>query len=77
MQSAVSQPFRVEGTGVIKAFSIFRGAVARASRSAKGLVKNATTLFAGTQLSRVDRTAFGAASSERTTLVAARKSPYE
>src|SRR5450631_4490150 len=53
MPAAVSQPLRVDGTGVIRAFSIRSGAVRARSRSANGLLKNATTLFGGTQLSRV------------------------
>ena len=51
---ATIQPLRGRGTGVMSAFSIFSGAVRAASRSPNGLEKNATTLFAGTQLSRVD-----------------------
>ena len=60
---------------MISAFSIFSGAVRAASRSPKGLEKNATTLFAGTQLSRVISIGLAAGSSERTTWLAARKSP--
>ena len=50
---AVSQPLRVEGTGVTKACSIFNGAMRAASRLAKGLAKKAATLVAGTHLDRV------------------------
>src|SRR6267154_3522879 len=76
-QMAVSQPFWAEGTGVISAFSIFNGAVRAASRSAKGFEKNATTLFTGRQPSRLISIGLAARSSERATVVAARKSPYE
>src|SRR5437879_5987913 len=75
--TATSHPFRELGTGVMSAFSIRNGAVRAASRLPKGFEKNATTLFAGTQLSRVISSGFAALSSDRTTLVAARKSPYE
>ena len=37
------------GTGLIRAFSIFSGALREASRSPNGLEKKAMTLFAGTQ----------------------------
>src|SRR6267154_2804236 len=74
---ATTQPLRELGTGVISAFSILRGAVRAASRLPNGLEKKATTLFAGTQLSRVISSGLDALSSERTTFVAARKSPYE
>ena len=50
---ATSQPLCVEGTGVIRALSILRGAWRAASRLLNGFEKNATTLLAGTQLSRV------------------------
>ena len=74
-QLAVSQPCLSEATGVIKAFSIFNGAVRAAARSAKGFEKNATTALAGRQFSRLISTGFGAGSSERITRVAARKPP--
>src|SRR5450755_4234575 len=72
---ATSQPLCVVGTGVISALSILRGAVRDASRLANGFEKNATTLLAGKQLSRVISIGTAAASSERATLVAARNSP--
>src|ERR1700692_462387 len=50
---ATSQPLPWLGRGVISALSIRSGAVRAESRSPKGLEKKATTLFAGTQLSRV------------------------
>src|ERR1700723_1805866 len=74
-QMAVSQPFCAEGTGVMSAFCIFRGAERAASRSANGFKKNATTLFGGRQPSRLISTGFAAGSSERATEVSARKSP--
>ncbi len=74
---ATSQPLWVLGTGVISASSILSGAWRAASRLLNGLEKNATTLLAGTQLSRVISMGLAALSSERATLVAARKSPYE
>ena len=61
--------------GVMRAFSILSGAVRAASRLPNGLEKNATTLLAGTQLSRVISIGLAAGSSERTTWLAARKSP--
>src|SRR5271168_4004121 len=73
---ATSQPLFVVGTGVIKASSIRSGARRAASRSLNGLEKNATTLLAGTQLSRVISIGLADGSSDRATLVAARKSPY-
>src|SRR5882672_11470672 len=76
-QVAVSQPLCAEGTGVTSAFSIFSGAVRAAFRSANGFEKKATTLFGGRQPSRFISTGFAARSSERATLVAARKSPQE
>src|ERR1700686_1310960 len=72
---ATSHPLCVVGTGVISALSIFSGALRAASRLLNGFEKNATTLFAGTQLSRVISIGFAAPSSERATLVAARKYP--
>src|ERR1700674_5516100 len=72
---ATIQPLRGSGTGVISAFSIFSDAWREASRLPNGLEKNATTLLAGTQLSRVISIGFAAGSSERTTWLAARKSP--
>src|SRR5579862_1408293 len=72
---ATSHPLWVVGTGVIKALSILSGAERAASRSLNGFEKNATTLFEGTQLSRVISIGLAATSSERATLVAARKSP--
>src|SRR5665213_442312 len=74
-QIAVSQPLRSVGTGVMSAFSIFNGAVRAASRLAKGFEKKATILFAGRQSARVISMGLAAGSSERATLVAARKSP--
>src|SRR5208282_3844515 len=74
---ATSHPLRWLGKGVISALSILSGALRAASRSPKGLEKNATTLLAGTQLSRVISIGVAAVSSERAALVAARKSPYE
>jgi hypothetical protein len=65
------------GKGVISALSILSGACRAASRLPKGFEKNATTLLAGTQLSRVISIGVAAVSSERAALVAARKSPYE
>src|SRR5437879_9461632 len=52
-ETATIHPLRVSGTGVMRAFSIVRGAVRAASRFPNGFEKNATTLLAGTQLSRV------------------------
>src|ERR1017187_4288916 len=75
--SATSQPLCVLGTGLTSALSIISGAWRDASRLLNGLEKNATTLLAGRQLSRVISIGFAAGSSERTTLVAARKSPHE
>ena len=75
--TATIHPFRVLGTGLISALSILSGAWREASRLLNGLEKNATTLLAGRQLSRVISIGFAAGSSERTTLVAARKSPQE
>src|ERR1700683_3752861 len=49
---ATIQPFRGSGTGLISAFSMMSGAWRDASRLPKGFEKNATTLLAGTQLSR-------------------------
>src|SRR5258708_31896390 len=72
---ATSQPLWVLGTGVISASSILSGALRAASRSLKGFAKNATTLVAGTQLSRVLSMGFAALLSERPSLRAARKSP--
>ena len=72
---ATSQPLCVVGTGVISALSILSGAWRDASRLPNGFEKNATTLLAGTQLSRVISIGLAAWSSERATLVAARKSP--
>src|SRR5579864_2405213 len=68
---ATIQPLRGSGTGVIRAFSIFKGAWREASRLPNGLEKNATTLFGGTQLSRVISMGFAAGSSDRTTWLAA------
>src|ERR1700758_5228172 len=62
---ATIQPLRGVGTGVINALSILKGATRDASRSPKGFEKNATTLLAGTQLSRVIVIGFAAGSSER------------
>src|SRR5579864_1333575 len=74
---ATIQPVRGSGTGLISALSIVRGALRAASRLPNGLEKKATTLLGGTQLSLVISIGFAAASSERTTWLAARKSPYE
>src|SRR6266700_7471990 len=74
---ATSQPLRGVGTGVMSALSILSGAMRAASRLPKGFEKNATTLLAGTQLSRVISIGLAARSSERTTWLAALKSPYE
>ena len=75
MKIAVSQPLPELGTGVMSAFSILSGAVRAASRSANGFEKKAMVLFAGTQPARLISTGFAAVSSERDTVVAARKSP--
>src|SRR5271165_1889708 len=64
---ATSPPFWAVGTGVIKALSICSGAWRAASRLANGLEKNATTLLAGTQLSRVISMGLADWSSERAT----------
>src|SRR6202045_16989 len=77
MGMATSQPLRVLGTGLIKALSIRSGACREASKLLNGFEKNATTLFAGKQLWRAISIGFAAGSSERATLVAARKSPQE
>src|ERR1035437_458936 len=74
-QMATSQPLCSLGTGVISAVSIFNGAVRAAARLANGFEKNATTLLGGTQFARVISTGLPAASAERATAVAARKSP--
>src|SRR5271154_7236191 len=73
---ATLHPLRSLGKGVISALSILSGAWRAASRSPKGLEKNATTLLGGTALSRVILIGVAAVSSERAALVAARKSPY-
>ena len=71
---AVSQPLPDDGIGVSRAFSIVSGAVVAACRFAKGFLKNASTALEGTQLPlSIFRTA--PRSVERTTGVAARKSP--
>src|SRR5579885_1259967 len=72
---ATSHPLLVSGTGLIKAFSIFSGAVRAASMFANGFLVKASMRLAGTQLARVIVTAEPDGSSERTTLVAAVKSP--
>src|SRR5271166_5474348 len=72
---ATFHPLLSLGNGVIRALSILSGAWRAASRSPKGLEKNATTLLAGTQLSRVISMGTAAVSSERAALVAAWKSP--
>src|SRR5258708_16945670 len=74
---ATNQPLCVFGTGVISAFSILSDAWREASRLLRGFEKNATTRFAGRQLSRVISTGLAAVSSDRTAAVAARKSPHE
>jgi hypothetical protein len=76
-QIATSQPFRVSGTGLIKAFSIFSGAVRAAARLANGFLQKASTVLAGTQLSRVILIGAAALSSERATFVSAVNPPYE
>src|SRR5215471_9573002 len=73
--TATIQPFCSEGTGVIKAFSMCKGACRAASRFPNGLEKKATILLAGTQLSRVMSIGFAAGSSDRTAWLAVRKSP--
>src|ERR1700729_2300030 len=50
---ATIHPLLTDGTGVMRAFSIFKGAVREASRSPNGFEKNATTLLAGRQSLRV------------------------
>src|SRR4029077_5400849 len=75
--TATIQPLSVLGTGLTNAFSIRRDWAREASRLLNGLEKNATTLLAGRQPSRVISIGFAARSSERATLVAARKSPQE
>src|SRR5216683_2841372 len=70
---ATIHPLWVLGTGLIRALSIRSGACREASRLLNGFEKNATTLFAGRQPSRVISIGFAAGSSERATLVAARK----
>src|ERR1700686_2558861 len=72
---ATFHPLLSLGRGVIRALSIRSGARRAASRSPKGLEKNATTLLAGTQLSRVISIGVAAVSSERAAFVAAWKSP--
>src|SRR5260370_22513620 len=72
---ATSQPLWVLGTGVISASSILSGAWRAASRLLNGFEKNATTLLAGTQLSRVISLALAALSSQSATFVPPRKSP--
>src|ERR1700733_243712 len=74
---ATFQPLLWLGNGVMSALSMVSGAWRAASRSPKGLEKNATTLLAGTQLARVISIGVAAVSSERAALVAAWKSPYE
>ena len=68
--AAVSQPWRADGTGVMRAWSICSGAVRAAARSAKGLRKKPTTAFGGTQLARETTSPAAAGSSERTAFVA-------
>src|SRR5438132_12682750 len=67
---ATFHPLLWLGRGVMRALSIRNGAWRAASRSPKGLEKNATTLLAGTQLSRVISIGMAAVSSERAALVA-------
>src|ERR1039458_2563765 len=74
---ATSQPLCAVATGVISALSIFSEALRDASRSLNGFEKNATTLLAVVRGWRVIWTGLAELSSERATLVAARKSPYE
>src|ERR1035438_5119852 len=62
---ATIHPFRVLGTGLIRALSILNGACREASRLLNGLEKKASTLLAGRQLSRVISMGFAARSSER------------
>src|SRR5271170_1419951 len=63
---ATIHPLRGLGIGVIRAFSIFSGASRAALRLPNGFEKNATTLLAGTQVSRVISIGLAAGSSERT-----------
>src|SRR5579863_5315912 len=72
---ATVQPLPADGTGVTSAFSILSGAWRAASRSPKGFEKKATTLLTGTQFSRESWMGLAAGSSDRTTWLAARKSP--
>src|SRR4051812_13974824 len=74
---ATIQPWLAAGTGVTRAFSIFKGAVRAAPRSPKGLEKKAFTRLPGTAASRVISMGLAAGSSDRTAWLAARKSPYE
>src|SRR6267142_692356 len=60
---ATIHPLWVLGTGLINALSIRSCAWRDASRLLNGLEKNATTLFAGRQLSRVISIGFAAVSS--------------
>src|SRR5580658_3963931 len=62
---ATSQPLSVLGTGVIRALSTLSGAWRAASRLLNGFEKNATTLLAGTQLSREISIGLAAVSSDR------------
>src|SRR5664279_2778619 len=75
IERAVSHPWRVSGTGVISAFSIFNGAARAWSRSANGFEKNAATLVAGTQFLRLSSIGAASGSSDRVTFVATRNPP--
>src|ERR1017187_8095275 len=75
VKRAVSQPLRVLGTGVMSAFSIFRGAVLASSGLGSGFDRNALTLSLGSPASRLISRGAADASSERTMAVADRKPP--
>src|SRR5579872_2237982 len=75
--TATSQPLCVLGIGLMSAFSILSGACRESSKLLNGLEKKATTRLAGRQLSRVSSIGWADPSSDRITLVAARKSPQE
>jgi len=64
---AMAHPLLELGTGLMRAFSIFRGAVRAASRLPNGLEKKAITLFEGMHASRVTWMGLVAVSLERTT----------
>src|SRR3954465_1103804 len=64
VKPAVSQPLRVLGTGVIRAFSMTRGAERAAARLARGFEKNALTPLLGRPPSRVISSGAAAVSSD-------------